>query len=275
MTLHQDPSFSNLTQSFQYHLQKVLEQLQKDPLSITADDARRLHEHYNAVDERSSRIISAVESFAVANHEIQSEKGEPHSVSDEASLQSIVIDLHATIDANPGSVTPEVLKLAQTAVSKMQKAIGHTHAPHPELEPLLQEEYAKIEPKVEKGIVTKEEADKLHSLEARAHGHTEKGGLTAHAQSIAAKREKRKSMSLSDTSNGQGLSHEEQSHKDMEANLENVALALRPKIGREPENLAKDETNMLHSRESRAHGHTEKGIITADKNENTTAVAAE
>jgi hypothetical protein len=71
----------------------------------------------------------------------------------------------------------------------MQRAIGQTNAPHPELEAELQEEIAKIVPKVEQGTVTKEDADHLHSLEARAHDHTEKGGITSVAQSVAAKRE--------------------------------------------------------------------------------------
>ena len=76
----------------------------------------------------------------------------------------------------------------------MQRALGQTNAPHPELEGELQAEIAKIEPKIELGTVTKEEADHLHSLEARAHGHTEKGGVAAHAQSVAAKRERALSL---------------------------------------------------------------------------------
>lgn len=76
----------------------------------------------------------------------------------------------------------------------MQKAIGHTNAPHPELEAELQQEYAKIVLRVERGTVTKAEADRLHSLEARAHGHTERGGLTAIAQSVAARCDRRSSI---------------------------------------------------------------------------------
>lgn len=81
----------------------------------------------------------------------------------------------------------------------MQRAIGAAHAPNPELEDELQKEFARIVPKIEQGTVTKADADSLHSLEARAHGHTEKGGLTAQAQSVAAKRER--AQSLSDSTN--------------------------------------------------------------------------
>jgi|SRR5690242_16560589 len=97
----------------------------------------------------------------------------------------------------------------------MQKALGHTNAPHPELEAELQQEYAKIVPKVERGVVTKAEADHLHSLEARAYGHTEKGGLTATAQSVAARRECQTSVSgLSDGVRSRTNSHTLTPQKD-------------------------------------------------------------
>lgn len=103
----------------------------------------------------------------------------------------------------------------------MQKAIGHTNAPHPELEAELQQEYAKIVPKVERGIVTKAEADHLHSLEARAHGHTERGGLTAIAQSVAARRERQASISSSSSTmrsraNSRSFTPHKQSHHDLD-----------------------------------------------------------
>lgn len=84
-----------------------------------------------------------------------------------------------------------------TYATEMQKAVGHANAPHPELKVVLQEEIAKIEPKVAEGTVTIEEANHLHSLEARAHGHTEKGGIASIAQSVAAKRERALSLSSS------------------------------------------------------------------------------
>lgn len=111
------------------------------------------------------------------------------------SLLMAVNNLNATVDANPEEVTTETLRATQSVVSKMQKAVGHMNAPHPEVEAELQEEIAKIEPKITQGTVTKAEADHLHSLEARAHGHTEKGGITAAAQSIVARRERQLSLS--------------------------------------------------------------------------------
>jgi hypothetical protein len=69
----------------------------------------------------------------------------------------------------------------------MQTALNHKNAPHPELEAELQQEYAQIQPEIERGTVSSAEAGHLHSLESRARGHTERGGLTAMAQSVAAK----------------------------------------------------------------------------------------
>jgi hypothetical protein len=86
----------------------------------------------------------------------------------------------------------------------MQSALSHRNAPHPELEAELQQEYAQIQPKIERGTVSSAEAGHLHSLEIRTHGHTEKGSLAAIAQSVAAKSEHRLSSS---NDSGSGLVH--------------------------------------------------------------------
>lgn len=133
----------------------------------------------------------------------------------------------------------------------MQKAIGHTNAPHPELEAELQQEYAKIVPKAERGVVTKAEADHLHSLEARAHGHTERGGLTAIAQSVAAKRERRSSVSSGGSNarsraNSRAFTPHKQAHYDTAADVPRV----------ESDNWRAQSvaaaTNALRSREQRS-----------------------
>lgn len=137
-------------------------------------------------------------------------------------LREIATKVHAEIDANPKNDTNKDLKLCQSMVSKLQKTVGANTAgaSHPELEEELQE-IAKIEPKAESGTVT-EEVNHLRNLEARAHGHTEKGGVTAYAQSVAAKKARSVSISTAkDTptsaSNIQGhagrLDPAEQSHE--------------------------------------------------------------
>jgi len=136
----------------------------------------------------------------------------------------------------------------------------------PELEPQLQEAYARIEPKVEKGTVTKAEADYLHSLESRAHGHTEKGGLTAIAQSVVAKRECRLSLSSGSTNgrsrtNNKSLIPQEQSHRDKETNLYKPEAAIKPNT--EHSNATQADADVLHSREMRAHGHADRSGLTA------------
>ncbi|KAL1794684.1 hypothetical protein ACET3X_006500 [Alternaria dauci] len=162
------------SQRFQDQLESVLKKLKSDPCSITADEARILTENVAIRDGRA---------------------GPSHDQAPHRSLLMAAKDLHAAVDGSSEEATIEVLRIAQSIVSKLQKAVGHTNAPHPEVEAELQKEIAKIEPKIAQGTVTKAEADHLHSLEARAHGHTERGGIAAAAQSVAARRERQLSLS--------------------------------------------------------------------------------
>jgi hypothetical protein len=97
-------------------LHKVLEKLQKDPLSITTEDARRLSENYEAHDARSAKIISAVESLAVVAQEIH-EETPTLGQRPQTSLLTVVNDLKVAIDTNPEEVTVEILKTTQSIVS--------------------------------------------------------------------------------------------------------------------------------------------------------------
>jgi hypothetical protein len=88
-------------------------------MSPMQEDGRRLHEHFDVRDERSARIISAVEALALANQDLAKEKGKESSLGQDGhvSLLTVVEDLLAGVDANPEDVTNEVLKLLQLAVS--------------------------------------------------------------------------------------------------------------------------------------------------------------
>lgn len=104
------------TQRFHSHLQGVLDKLHKDPLSITTEDARRLSENYEARDQRSANIISAVESLAVASQDVH-EQIPTLGQSTHTSLLTVVHDLKAAVEANTKGVTPEILKITQGVVS--------------------------------------------------------------------------------------------------------------------------------------------------------------
>ncbi|EUC36011.1 hypothetical protein COCCADRAFT_89389 [Bipolaris zeicola 26-R-13] len=241
---------SSQSSQFKNLLEAMLEKLKTDPSSVTVDDARLLFDNFTASDERAVRIISAVEYLAIANK-----------------------DLHDKVESSPGEVTIEVLRTTQSVVSKMQKALGHTNVPHPEVEGELQEEIAKIEPKIVQGTVTKAEADRLHSLESRAYGHTEKGGITAAAQSVVARRERQLSLSggpkalqpseseQPQPNKGSFTSPEQQSQHDKEENILQAADAVKDKI--EEGTVTKEEAGHLQSLESRTHGDTIKGGIAA------------
>lgn len=154
----------------------------------------------------------------------------------------------------------DVLRLIQKAVSNVQKILSAAGLPpHPELEPELQQEYSKIEPKVKEGTVTKAEAAHLLSLETRAHGHTDKGSLTSVAQSVAARRARKQSVSGSGSQEPRAV----QSHNAREENLHKVEMAMLPKIKADPEHVTKEEASLLLRRERQAHGIVEKGSVAA------------
>jgi hypothetical protein len=58
---------TTLSQRFQDQLEAILRKLRTDPSSITAEEARILSENVTTRDDRAVRIISAVESLAIAN----------------------------------------------------------------------------------------------------------------------------------------------------------------------------------------------------------------
>ncbi|USP77194.1 uncharacterized protein yc1106_04468 [Curvularia clavata] len=243
-------SATSRLRQLQGQLEAILAKLKTEPGSITAEEAQLLSESVTAKDERAVRIITAVEYLAIANK-----------------------DLYAAVDGSYDEVTPEVIRTAQGIVSKMQKVVGHTNATHPEVEAELQEEIAEIQPKIARGTVSKTEANHLHSLEARAHGHPEKGGITVAAQSVVAKRERKLSLSgdsqaTLNPSSGRShsniqsfMSPEQQSQYDRQNNLLGAKDVVVPKI--EDGTVTKVEADYLHSLESRAHGSTIKGGVAA------------
>lgn len=103
-------------QAFREQMEQILVKLRDNPGTITMEDARRLSENYDAGDERSARIISAVEAFAVANeqlHEQDITMGQaPHT-----SLATVVTDLNAAVELNPSGVTSQVLRVTQSILS--------------------------------------------------------------------------------------------------------------------------------------------------------------
>ena len=166
--------------------------------------------------------------------------------------------------------TLELKKCLELARKHVAANTGDTgHAAHVERENELQSEATRLESKVELGTITPTEANNLHSLELRTHGTTAKGGVTAHAQSAAAKKERCASLSAPTASLVTALAGretktaQEQSHTDKEAKFAHAAATLLPKMENAPEKVTKEEASLLHSRDARAHGHVEKGSLAA------------
>ncbi|KAJ8118217.1 hypothetical protein OPT61_g763 [Boeremia exigua] len=178
-------------QRLQSAMELVLGKIRSNAGSVTAEDARNLADNAEEGDKLTDDIIGAVADLAVRNeHRKEALDCVPSST---ICLSHVVEDLYASVKANPGVVSTGLLQTTQVIVSMMQKAISHTNTPHPELAAELQQEHATIVPKLERGIVTKAEADHSHSLEVQANAHIEKGDINALAQSTAARCERKPS----------------------------------------------------------------------------------
>ncbi|KAF2228939.1 hypothetical protein EV356DRAFT_571523 [Viridothelium virens] len=108
--------------------------------------------------------------------------------------------------------------------------------------------------------VTSSDAQYLQSREARVVGgdNVPSDSLASDAQRVASANEQ------GGTSIGRGgLDPAAQSHMQKEQNFRDVVNTVGTKMANDPEQVTKDDANLLHSREQRAHGHTDKGGITA------------
>ena len=106
--------------------------------------------------------------------------------------------------------------------------------------------------------ITSEDGDILHSREVRAFGASEKGGLASQAHSQAAENMGVK-KNPSNTAGGVTPTLAQKSQVDREVNLEDVAQRGIEKMQMGPTSVTKEDGDLLHSRETRATGTTEKG----------------
>jgi hypothetical protein len=117
--------------------------------------------------------------------------------------------------------------------------------------------------------ITADDANHLKSREARATGQAQppKDSVSAEAQRLAAANERGTTPRTGQTGS---LNPTEQSHLTKERNLEE---AINEVGSKDPSQITQDDANLLHSREQRAHGHTEKGGVASQAkviaNENT------
>ncbi|KAI5209138.1 hypothetical protein E4T39_01104 [Aureobasidium subglaciale] len=102
--------------------------------------------------------------------------------------------------------------------------------------------------------ITADDANYLKSREARATGQAQppKDSVSADAQRLAAANEKGVAPKTD------SLNPSEQSSLTKERNLEQAVNQVGSK---DPSQITQDDANLLHSREQRAHGHTEKGGV--------------
>lgn len=130
----------------------------------------------------------------------------------------------------------------------------------------LEDAAAKVGSKLDKApeTVTSEDASLLHSREARVMGGPTKGDLASQAHSVAAANEQGATIQTNSTQRGNtnaGVTPGQQSQMDREANFAEAADQVGSKLATEPESVTKEEGDLLHSRETKAFGATEKGGI--------------
>ena len=92
---------------------------------------------------------------------------------------------------------------------------------------------------------------------AKAEGGTTKGSTSAKMQS-----ELSKAQHAGQTPN-LSTGPIAQSHDTKEANFEDAKAKVVPKMENDPEHVTKEDASLLRSRETRAHGVTEKGGVAA------------
>lgn len=121
------PKLAAREEIFQKDMENILVKVKNHPESITAEDVRRLSGGVDTLDEQSGRIISLLETLALANKPLNEQDTNvdqtPH-----ASLLTVVKNLNAAVDTNPDHVTTEVLRSAQSIVNSRCIVSSHARA---------------------------------------------------------------------------------------------------------------------------------------------------
>ncbi|THW37314.1 hypothetical protein D6D21_08310 [Aureobasidium pullulans] len=130
--------------------------------------------------------------------------------------------------------------------AQMQSEVGKTQ----NFESAAQDVLSKMQK--DPSSITPEDANYLKSREARATGQAQppKDSVSADAQRLASANERGTAPKTGP------LDPAEQSHVTRERNFEEAVNQVGSK---DPTQVTQDDANLLHSREQRAHGHTEKG----------------
>ena len=107
---------------------------------------------------------------------------------------------------------------------------------------------------------TKSAAGQMISEVAKSEGGTTKGSTSAKMQSELTKAQ---NANAGQESGAGAVDPTTQSQMDREANFNDAQKKVAPKIQNDPEHVTKEDASLLRSRETRAHGVTEKGGVAA------------
>ena len=113
-----------------------------------------------------------------------------------------------------------------------------------------------------------QDANYLKSREARATSQAQPpaDSISAEAQRLASANKRGATINPSAATGPSAtgpLSSAEQSHLTKESNFQQAAAEIGSKMANDPGSVTKEDGDLLHRREQRAHGVTEKGGIAA------------
>jgi hypothetical protein len=201
---------------------------------------------FHARSAMSAQVPSSNDISAVAKDENGPVKG-----SQSAEMQSQVGRAQVSI-RNPFSSDATIKLVLQNFESAAQDVVGKM--------------------KTDPDSITSDDANYLKSREARATGQAQppKGSVSAEAQRLASANEKgttaqsTSQSTLQNTTQRTGpLNPSEQSQLTKERNFEQAVDQVASKMQNDPAKVTEEDANLLHSREHRARGSTEKGGIAA------------
>ncbi|EMC93141.1 hypothetical protein BAUCODRAFT_36812 [Baudoinia panamericana UAMH 10762] len=111
--------------------------------------------------------------------------------------------------------------------------------------------------------VTSEDAAYLKSREARVlgQGQPPAGSISSDAQKLAAVNEGATKQSTASGATATGTDPADQSARDRLQNFDQATQHVGSKMSQNPEQVTKEEADLLHSREQRAFGQTSKGGV--------------
>lgn len=233
------------TRNFEQAAQQVGQKMQQMPEAVTKEDAAYLK-------SREARAIGS---------------NNPPAGSISADAEHLAAEnqgaTRGSTNAGAGSVNP-AHQSAQTKLHNYEQAASEVGSKMQNAPESMTEAVCSPSPSdTSRQLTEHQDAAYLHSREARASGQANPppGSLSSQAEHMAAVNEGRATAQT--TAPAGANDPVSQSASDRVHNFQQVTSEVGQKMATDPQNVTKHDADVLHSREERAFGETEKGGISA------------